>query len=160
MTIDQAREWVVKVSLGVPTVLFFVVVLGDFLGYPLHWRGGDVLRILEIVVPVFFAYIGTAARFAFRGHALDASGAARKSTDLPNLAQLLIRWPLVLSILMIAVSLVGFGVSNRAAAPPGTGWSVDTLAGAIAIAMLLLGGSTSVAVSYLFPLAHDQSAKK
>jgi hypothetical protein len=63
MTVQQARVWLVAYSLVAcgTTIVFFLIAPATT--YPLGWD--DSFRILEIITPVFFGYLGLATRNIF-----------------------------------------------------------------------------------------------
>jgi len=63
MTILFARRWLILASLIVSGLVFLFVILAPVLGYPLTWD--QALRIVELIVPVFFGYLGTGTHFLF-----------------------------------------------------------------------------------------------
>jgi len=146
---EAARSWIIKVSLGLTGGVFIFLVLSPFLGYPLDPGAGDLIRLLEILFPVFLGYLGMATHFVFRSEGTAKAGAAEEP-PLSSNAVLLIRGPVLVWMAMIVAAFTAFGLANRAGAPAGTGMSVDLLAGLVTAALGLLAATTSVAVSYLF----------
>jgi hypothetical protein len=148
MTIGEARTWVILVSLIVTAgVLVFLWVAPAVLHFPLDASGGDAARLIQIVLPVFLGYLGAASHFAFRHReGQDPTDEIR----LSPYAALLIRWPLIGWAFLALVAFGVFWFTNRAAAPPGTGWTVDALATALTVSMGLLAVTTGVAVAFLF----------
>jgi hypothetical protein len=63
MTVDGARRWIIITSLVVTGLAFAFLVAAPPLGYPLGWDQSQ--RIIEILLPVFLGYLGTATHFVF-----------------------------------------------------------------------------------------------
>jgi hypothetical protein len=126
------------------TLMFFVVA--PALDYPLTWEQGT--RIVEIVIPVFLGYLGSATHFLFQ----EKKRRDVRIPDVSDIGYVLIRGPVVVFVLISSSALFAFGYSNRSGAQGGSGMSVDTLAWAITSALGILAVTTSVATSYLFAL--------
>ena len=131
--------------------LFFLIA--PIMDYPLTFP--QSVRLLEIVLPVFLAYLGSAARFVFP----QAPSPDPGRMALPNLAGLLVRGPVLVYGLVTIAALLAFGYSNRISAQIGTGMDIDTLAGLLSAALGLLTVTTNVAIAYLFPSAGGNNGK-
>jgi hypothetical protein len=155
VTIDQARRFLVIASLFFTGAVFVFFLVAPAVGYPLTWDQSS--RIFEIILPVFLGYLGSATHFLFRG------GQNPKPIELKDdsgMLGLLIRGPLwVFGIAAIAI-VFAFGFTNRAAAPSGSGMSVDALAGSFTAVIGLLAVTTNVAVSYLFSIGERPTPEK
>lgn len=144
MNILSARRWIIWASLIASGLVFLFLMLAPIFGYPLTWE--QALRIMELVVPVFFGYLGTGTHFLF------ASERPETRINTPTLLGLLVKGPIILFGIMVAAGLIAFGFSNRLAAPAGEGMSVDALAAIITICLGLLAITTNVIVAHLFAL--------
>lgn len=144
MTTRTARRWLVYASLGLTAAAFVFFVVAPAAGYPLTFA--QSIRLLEVVGPVFFGYVGSAVRFAFAS-APDAP----LREDAGELLPALVRGPILVFGLALVAALTSFGLSNRAAAAPGSGMDIDTLALIFSIALAFLAATTSVLVPLLFP---------
>jgi len=146
MTVDEARKWLVVSSLLITASLLVFFLLAPALGFPLVFA--QSLRILEVALPVFLAYLGSAASFVFRS-ASDADEAVfRRSTS--SLTGLLVVGPVVVFAVSLLAIILAFGITNRPSASPGSGINVDQLAAGISIILGLLAVTTNAAVGYLF----------
>lgn len=145
MTVRHARGWLITASLAITTCVFLFLLLAPGLGYPLEFP--QAVRLLEILVPVFLGYLGSAAHFVF-------SAAPEVQVAIPNdkapFVSLMIRGPVIAWAICSVAVLVAFGFSNRAQALDGEGMSVDQLAAIITSILGILSATTSVAVSFLF----------
>lgn len=142
-SIVGARRWIVLASLSISGAFLVFCALAPALGFP-GLDGADALRLLEITLPVFLGYLGSAVQFLFGGEARIV-----RVLD-PVLLVLLVRGPVVIFGLTVAVSLTAYGISHRAAAPVGSGLDIEVLAGLVAASMGLLAATTNVIVGYLF----------
>lgn len=146
MDTESAREWLIKAGLYATGIAFVFYLLAPALHYPISYD--QTPRILEVVLPVFLGYVGTATHFIFQQG--DRTTAAVK---LPaRLLRLIVKGPLLVFGLGWLALTVAFGVSNSSSATDGSGMSVDQLSAFLATLLSLLAVSTGVAVSYLFSL--------
>jgi hypothetical protein len=145
MTTDAARNWIVAASLGITAVDFVFFLLAPALGFPLTFD--QAVRLLEIVLPVFMGYLGSATHFLFRIPPADAPAEVHPPGGLLGL---LVRGPIIVFGLATFAAIFAFGFSNRSMATAGSGMSLDALAGSLSAALGLLSVTTNVAVSYLF----------
>ena len=147
MTVDGARRWIIIASLFVTGTAFVFFLVAPAIGYPLTWEQG--VRLFEIILPVFLAYLGSATHFLFHARM------HQRQDHLENAGQflgLLVKGPiLVFGIATIAL-LFAFGYSNRSSAPAGEGMTIDMLSSSFTAALGILAVTTNVAVSYLFAL--------
>ena len=144
MTAGQARQWLILISLAASGVTLIFCFCAPVFGYPLVWS--ESLRLAGNVLPIFTAYLGTAAGFAFRAQ----SPTATKDGYLSSPAQLLVKWPPLICWITIAVLLAAFGFSNRRAAIDGSGMSIQQLALGMSLALSVATTTTGAAVAFLF----------
>jgi hypothetical protein len=145
MTILDAQKFIISCSLAATCVLLMFYGLAPALGYPLEYD--QAVRLIQINVPVFLGYTGSATQFLFTG---NTKRATLVDPALAPLLSLLTRGPLIIFALVNIGVLLAFGWTNRAAAPPGGGMSVDTLSILLTAALSILTVTTGVIVSYLF----------
>jgi hypothetical protein len=150
MSVYQARKWLVVASLGVAAASFTFFILAPVFGYPLRYSQSQT--ILQIIFPVFLGYLGAATQFAFQ----KAPPAVRTITARPMM-ELLVKGPVIVFCIMVIVSVIAFGYSNRASSLPGEGMSVDVLATTVTAALGLLAVTTNAIVSYLFSVEERAS---
>ena len=146
MTPEQARNWIIKTSLILTTCVFAFLVIAPILGYPLDPGANHVIRLLQILTPVFVGYLGSASHFVFGD---NASSAANQQPLSPN-AILLIKGPVLAWVIMAMLCFTAYGLSNRYGVAPGSGWSFDLLSGLLTVTLSLLTATTNLAVAYLF----------
>ena len=149
MTLDNARSWIIKASLAISGLHIAFLVIAPAAGYPLTYP--EALRLIEIVIPVFFAYLGSATHFLFK------PAANRAPVESPTLLALMVRGPLLVFGGVSAIALVAFGISNRPPTARGNGMELDTLAAFISAGLGLLAVSTNVIVQYLFATSEKES---
>lgn len=143
MTAKAARQWLVNASFIVIGAQFGFFLLAPILGYPITWA--QSMRLLEVITPIFFGYLGSAAHFLFSTDPLQTI-----RQDAAQLVAVLVRGPVVVFALITAVALLAFGISNRPTAASGSGMDIDTLALVFSLALSLLAVTTTVLVGYLF----------
>ena len=120
--------------------MLFLLVAPAF-GYPLEYPRN--LELLQIISPVFFGYLGSAAHFIFQ----------TPTPVVPVINQFLgplVKGPLAIYVAVVASALATFGYSNRPGAAIGAGMSPENLATALSIALGLLAVTTGIITSYLF----------
>jgi hypothetical protein len=135
--------------LTITAVLLVFFIIAPTSGYPIRYD--QAIRLLEIVLPVFLGYLGSAARFIFPANSKVRS---KEKLDLHPLASIMIRGPVIVFSLATVAALTAFGLSNRRDAAPGTGMDIDTLAGILSLALGILAVTTNVAFAYLFPASN------
>jgi hypothetical protein len=147
MTIDGARKSIIVTSLVATGLVFVFFLVAPPLGFPLEWDQGQ--RVIEILLPVFLGYLGTATHFLFHSNKPQVL----PTLELQNsLLGLLIKGPIWVFAIACAAILFAFGYSNRSTAPSGSGMSIDQLSWAFTAALGILAVTSSVAVAYLFSL--------
>lgn len=139
----SARLWLIWSSLILVGAEFAFFVLAPVLGYPLEFA--QSIRLMEILIPVFVGYLGSAAYSLFR-----SSGNGAVKFEQSQEATLLVRGPIIVFAFASITALTAFGISNGANRPSGSGMSVDTLAGIFTAILGLLSATTGVIVSHLF----------
>lgn len=144
MTVPDARRWLILASLSLTGGCLVFFLIAPVVGYPLKYP--QPFRLLEILLPVFLAYLGSATLFVFGAQESPTEERAVRT----ELLGLLVRGPVVVFSLAILSALIAFGVSNSESAPPGAGMNLDTLSLAVSSCVGLLAVTTNVAVSYLF----------
>lgn len=149
MTTEDARKFILLASLGITGLQMVFLFAAPAFGFPLTYPRN--LDLLQIVAPVFFGYLGSAAHFVFRTPAPTVPANN-------ELLGILTRGPIAIYVVAMAAAFGAFAYSNRAGASPGTGMAVENLATATSIALGLLAVTTGILVSYLF--VTDQNAAK
>ena len=146
MTHEEARHWLISKSLLLTTVLFVFLVVAPFAGFPLDAKSNDPVHLLEILIPVFVGYLGSAAHFVFGSGGVQTSRGKKLSAN----AVLLIKGPVLAWSIMSAAALITFGLSNRMGVPVGSGMTFQLLSGTLTVALSLLTATTNIAVAFLF----------
>ena len=139
------RKWLIIASLGATALTFLFFILAPAFGYPLTYE--DAFGVVQIIVPVFTGYLGTAAQFAFAnpGNADPAMNA-----NVKPLVRLMVRGPVFVFLFIIVAVVIAFGVTNGEDAAPGSGMSVGLLSTVTTAGLALLAVTTNAAVAYLF----------
>jgi hypothetical protein len=149
MTSTEARNWLVTASLTLTAGSFVFFLVAPALAYPLTFA--QALRIVEIIVPVFMGYLGSAALYLFQGRV------AVQLVGDPGLIRLMIRGPIIAFAVIRIGLLAAFGISNRGSAPMGAGMSVDVLAASTTAALGILTVTTNLAIARLFGGSDDST---
>jgi hypothetical protein len=139
----EARRWLVFATMILTGGLLTFFLVCPAIGYPLEFSQST--RILEIVLPVFLGYLGTASLFFFRS---QAASELKVSPAAENLLGPLVKGPIIVFVFATIALLAAFGVSNLAEG--GSGMSVDALAAGITAILGLLAVTTNVIIAYLF----------
>lgn len=145
MDADTARRWLVTASLTMTTVVFVFFLIAPAVGFPLTFV--QARGFLEIILPVFLGYLGSASHFIFSHRSRRPPRIAGISNEM---VALMIRGPVMVFAVICVCAISVFGYSNRIQAPVGSGMSLDTLAGFLSAALGLLAVTTNVASAYLF----------
>jgi hypothetical protein len=152
MTAHNARRWIIYSSLGLTAAAICFFFIAPAVGYPLTFA--QSLRALEIILPVFLGYLGSATLFVFRvpsaNDAREVHRAASFSPGLGELAGVLVRGPIILVAISFLVLVSVFGVTNSPHAAPGAGISIDQFTAGISTILGLLTVTTNIAVTHLF----------
>jgi hypothetical protein len=145
MTIDEARLWLIKATLGITAALFLFFLVAKPLGFPLRdWD--EAWSILRIVLPTFLAYLGSATHFLTRNPQDE-----NQSPRLGKAMAFMVRAPVwTFGFLCLALLFV-FGWGSREAASPGEGMSIDQLSTGISILLGFLAVTTGSLIAFLFP---------
>ena len=146
MNVENARKWLLLSSLSATGLISIFFLAAPAAGFPLVFS--QSLRVLEVVLPVFLGYVGSAASFVFRSGSAADQMVFRPGTS--SLAEMLIKGPVVVFGLVLLAILLAFYSTNRPDAAPGSGMTVDELTGSVSVALGLLAVTTNLAVSYLF----------
>ena len=136
MDLDTARKTIIAFSFAALTLIFVFFVFAPIAGYPLEYA--DSWRFYTMFAPLFIGYLVNGVAYLFTDTPVPNVRPGAESL-LPYLV-----WGTIVVFTVASISaLVAFGLSHRAAAPPGEGMSLDTLAlwlsGALAILTAILG---------------------
>ncbi|MDB4963977.1 MAG: hypothetical protein JWP01_3976 [Myxococcales bacterium] len=148
MTRAEARQRLVQFSLAASAGALVFFTVAPALGYPLDYE--QALRLLQIIIPAFSGYLGSATIFIFKGKRSEPP----LSEEQASLLGVLVKGPPLLFAVATGAVLVGFGLSNSSFASLGAGMRVDTLATVLSVLLGVLSLTTSVLVTYLF-VAHS-----
>jgi hypothetical protein len=149
MSVEEARSWLLKATMILTTALFLFLVVAPGFGFPLEYQHGEVMRIVQILFPVFLGYLGAGTHFVFKY--LHRQEPRESATTRPLFA-VLVKWPIRLWVVMCGAVLGMFWYTNTAGAMHGTAWDLDLLAMWLTAAMCFLNATTNTVVSYLFAM--------
>src|SRR6516164_4337019 len=87
---NDARKWLILASLSMTACLFIFFLLAPTIGFPLTFS--QARGLLEIVLPVFLGYLGSASHFVFSHRSRSQREQAAASQEMTIL---LIRGPVI-----------------------------------------------------------------
>jgi hypothetical protein len=145
---QSARIAIIVYSLSITGVLFVFFVLSQAFGIRFDYEQGEQLRLVDIVVPVFFGYLGAASHFVF-----NANRGREVSSDNTLMLRILVHGPFILFIVFTVALMTAFQLS-RLPLPPDAplqpSMSINDLSRWISISLALLSCTVSILASYLF----------
>lgn len=149
----EAQLFLVKASLALSGGSLAFSILAPALGgfYPIAWE--DATRLIQVLLPPFFAHLGTASHFLF--------SKAERATRVRDgqLLSLLTRGPIYVFAGVLVTVIAAYGITNRPEAAPGSGMTIDTFAMFVSAMQGLLAVTTGVMFNYLFPTSAQQKAQ-
>ena len=152
---DSDRIWIIKASLGLLGASFaFFVLARPIFGFPMLYE--EVVRVLQIIFPVFVGYLGIAAAYVSQ----KDSNPTAAELSVPRLARLLLRGPIYLVAVCMLVLISAFWISNlpsAAQANPGGGMSLDNFCWFLSLLLGLLAASSGLIITRLFPTSTTES---
>lgn len=151
MTINSARKWLIVSSLIITGGQMIFLLAAPAFSFPLNYP--ENLHLLQIVLPVFFGYLGSASHFIFQS-------TARPVRVQNQFLGLLVKGPLIIYVLTVTAAFCSFAYSNRVGAEVGAGMSVDNLSTALSLALGLLAVTTGIVSSYLFSVPKHGEARE
>ena len=157
MSKDEARVWLVKASLGATAGVFAI-----FLALPVFTSTisfNEILRLIEIIAPVFLGYLGMASHFLFRAKPPQSIQLARGAKSPGGLFPLLVKGPVIVFVSLVVVTLAAFLYSNRPSATGARGMTIDVLAGVLSAELALLTVATSIISANLFATTESPDTK-
>lgn len=141
--VSGARLSIVLQSILAISLLFVFLILAPAIGYPLKY--GQAYGLSQIVLPVFFGYLGLASNFLTfktnpKGTPVRSSGAL----------SLIIVGPFAVFFSATFVLFFAFYLGNRESASPGTGMSFDDLSRWMTAILGLFTVTVGIIASSLF----------
>lgn len=149
MSVNSARRWLIVSSLVITGAQMIFLLVAPSFSFPLTYPQN--LDLLQIVLPVFLGYLGSASHFIFQSSA----------TSVPVQNQflgLLVKGPIVIYALAVIAAFGAFAYSNRVGAEIGGGMSVENLATALSLVLGLLAVTTGIVSSYIFAVPKNVTA--
>ena len=149
---DAERFWVVKASLLALAVSFaFYIVAPTILHFPLDTNAGETTRMLQIIVPVFVAYLSAAAAFLFVQQTAPNLAPQQSLNGRAQLLRLLTRGPVFVTSGGWVLVTAAFWYSNRQANEPGQGMSLDQYCWFVSSLLGIMASTTGLIVAKIFP---------
>jgi hypothetical protein len=152
LSVPQARVAIVAFSLGITGVLLCFLILAPTIGIPFNPGRNENLMLVQIVIPVFLGYLGSASHFVFRSRAAPEVGIADES-----LLGLLVYGSFGLYVLANVSLFTAFFLNNRS---EGVGMSIDELSKWFTLILGVLTCTVSVITSYIFSTTKPQAASR
>jgi hypothetical protein len=111
----------------------------------------EVIRVLQIIFPVFIGYLSLAAAHVSRG--ISPGRLATRDSEFASrqITQLVLRGPIYVVGLCLIVLTAAFWISNIPSARPGNGMSLDNFCWFLSLLMGLLAASSALIIARLFP---------
>jgi len=150
LSVPSARVAIVAFSLGITGVLLCFLILAPSIGMPFNPGRNENLMLVQVVIPVFLGYLGSASHFLFRARAAPDVEVADE-----RLLGLLVFGSFGLYVLANTTLFAAFYLSNR---PDGPGMSIDELSKWFTLILGLLTCTVSVITSYIFNASRPQTA--
>jgi hypothetical protein len=145
---QSARIAIVAYSLGITGFLIVFLVLAQPLQLRFDFGKEENLRLIDIVLPTFFGYLGAASHFLFnanRGREVDGDNAL--------LLRMLIHGPFLIFIFAVSALFFAHYVSHQPLpndAPRIERMDFATLSRYLSLCLALLAATVSILSSYLF----------
>ncbi|MCX5855596.1 MAG: hypothetical protein NTZ24_13680 [Deltaproteobacteria bacterium] len=149
MTANSARKWLIVSSLIITGGQMIFLLTAPAFSFPLAYPKN--LELLQIVLPVFLGYLGSASHFIFQ----SPTAPVRVKNQFLGL---LVKGPIIIYVLAVLAAFGSFSYTNRIGADSGVGMSVDNLATALSLTLGLLAVTTGIVSSYLFAIPKHVSS--
>ena len=141
MNAAGARIFIVSASLALTGILLIFLMAAPSLRVPFNENQSENLRLIEIVLPVFFGYLGSASHFVF-----NANRGRDVAPDQMALLRILVVGPFTIFAVFLIALFGIFWLSNGTPAA----MSFGTLSQFFSWAMGLLACTISIISAYLF----------
>ncbi|WP_334536572.1 hypothetical protein [Bradyrhizobium sp. AZCC 2230] len=153
---QSARMAIVIYSLAITGVLIVCLILAQPLGMRFDYGQEQNLRLIDIVLPTFFGYLGAASHFLFnanRGRDVDPQNV--------GMMRLLVHGPFLIFIAAVSALFLAHYLSHRPLAtnePRIDRMDFNSLSRYLSVCLGLLAATVSIISSYLFgaPPAKDE----
>lgn len=145
---QSARVSIVIYSLGITGTLIVFLILAQPLGMRFDFGQEQNMRLIDIVLPTFFGYLGAASNFIF-----NASGGRQVDDENVTMLKLLVHGPFIIFVLAVAALFFAHYVSHRPLAtsePRIDVMDFGTLSRYLSVCLALLAATVSVISGYLF----------
>jgi hypothetical protein len=143
MTAATARQFIVAYSLSLCGFLLIFLMVAPYLSVPFNSRLNENMRLIEVVLPVFFGYLGSASHFIF-----NANRGRDVAVAQEELLFYLVVGPFVIFSVFIFALFAIFTLSGRWGGGPSMDF--DTLSRWFSWGLALLACTVSVITAYLF----------
>jgi hypothetical protein len=151
MDASKARIFIVVASLALTGFLLTFLMAAPFLRVPFNENQNENVRLIEIVLPVFFGYLGSASHFLFNAN----RGREVAPEQMPLLRILVVGSFGIFTAFIICLFAI-FWLSNGSPAA----MSFDSLSRYFSLSMGLLACTISIIASYLFGAPPEREMAK
>ncbi len=140
-TASAARLSILVFSLAISGCLLIFLVVAPNIGFP--FNSNDNYRLIEIVTPLFFGYLGSASHYVF-----NANGGREVDKNQQNMLMFVVIGPFMIFIAFIIIMFWVFKVSQTGQG--GDAMTFDGLSRGFSVGLGLLAATVSIASAYLF----------
>jgi hypothetical protein len=149
LTAAKARVLIVGYSLILSGALLIFLMAAPHFSVPFNPRLNENVRLIEVVLPVFFGYLGSASHFVF-----NANRGRDVSVEQQELLFYLIVGPFAIFTLFLIALFFAFTYSSSSG---GSRMDFDTLSRWFSWGLALLACTVSVITAYLFGAPPEQT---
>ncbi|WP_434585771.1 hypothetical protein ACMYSP_04610 [Klebsiella sp. R390] len=145
---QSARISIIIYSLGITSFLIFFLILSPAIGMRFDYSQEQNLRLIDIVLPTFFGYLGAASHFLF-----NANRGREIIDQNAFILKLLIHGPFLIFIISICCLFFTFYTTHRPLpdnVPRVYRMDFNSLSRYLSICLALLAATVGIISSYLF----------
>jgi hypothetical protein len=145
---QSARVAIVCYSLAITGSLITFLILAQPLGMRFDYGQEQNLRLIDVVLPTFFGYLGAASHFLF-----NANRGREVQTENINMLRILIHGPFIIFIVAIVSLFYAYYLSHRpltSTEPRIDVMEYSTLSRYLSVCLAMLAATVGVISSYLF----------
>lgn len=145
---QKARVAIIVYSLCITAFLLVVLTLAQPLGFRFDYGQEQNLRLIDIVLPTFFGYLGSASHFIF-----NTNSGSEVSVKNESMLRILIHGPFIVFILSVASLFFAHYHSHASVIDDRAridALDFNTMSRYLSINLAMLAATTSIVSSYLF----------
>lgn len=145
---QSARIAIVCYSLSITGSLILFLILAQPIGIRFNYSQEENLRLIDVITPTFFGYLGAASHFIF-----NSNKGREVSVENEGILRLLIHGPFIIFILLVGSVFYTFYYTNLPQALDDKRIAVmsfNSLSRYLSICLAILAVTVSIISSYLF----------